>query len=58
MEREELRNLFLLLRPELQDRDIPHRSTMHKCILQTYEEALSDLSENIEVMLYYFLYGD
>ena len=58
MEREELRNLFLLLHPELQDRDIPHCTTMHKRIIETYEEALQALSQDIQVILYFFLYDD
>ena len=58
MEREELRDLFLLLRPELQDRDIPHRTTMHKRIIENYEEALQALSQDIQVYLYLFLYDD
>jgi hypothetical protein len=55
VDREEFRNLLLLLRPELQDWDIPHRGTMHTCIIQTYEEALRDLSEKIQVF-YIFSY--
>jgi hypothetical protein len=52
---EEFHNLLLLLHPELQDRDIPHHGTMHPRIIQTYEEALRDLSEQIQVF-YIFSY--
>jgi hypothetical protein len=55
VDREEFRNLLLLLRPELRDRDIPHRGTMHTRIIQTYDEALRDLSEQIQVF-YIFSY--
>jgi len=57
VEREELQNLFLLLCPELQDQDIPHHTTTHKHIIETYE-ALQALSQDIQVYLYFFLYDD
>ena len=55
VEREEFHHLCLLLRPELQDTDIPHRTTMHKRIIETCEEALDDLAQCIQVFLAYDL---
>ena len=52
MDREEFRNLCLLLHPELQDVDIPHRTTMQKHIIQTSEDVLANLALDIEVRLY------
>jgi len=51
VEREEFRQLCLMLRPELREVDIPHRTTMHKHIIQTSEEALANLSQDIIVRL-------
>ena len=52
MDREEFRNLCLLLCLELRDVDIPHRTTMQKRIIQTSEDALANLALDIEVRLY------
>ena len=52
MDREEFQHLCLLLHPELQDVDIPHWTTMHKCIIQTSEEVLANLALDIKVSLY------
>jgi hypothetical protein len=52
VDREEFRHLCLLLRPELQEKDIPHWTTMHKRIIQTSEEALANLAQDIQVRLY------
>lgn len=52
MDREKFRHLCLLLRPELRDVDIPHRTTMHKRIIQTSEEVLANLALDIKVSLY------
>ena len=52
MDREEFRHLCLLLCPELRDVDIPHRTTMHKRIIQTSEEVLANLALDIKVSLY------
>jgi hypothetical protein len=32
--------------------DIPHWTTMHKCIIQTSEEVLANLALDIQVSLY------
>jgi hypothetical protein len=52
VDREEFCHLCLLLHPELQDKDIPHQTTMHKHIIQTSEEALANLAQDIHVRLY------
>jgi len=55
VEREEFRHLCLLLRPELKDKGIPHRTTMYKRILETCEEELGNLSQHIQVILGHIL---
>ena len=42
-----------MLRPELRDVDIPHRTTMQKHILDTFSEVVHNMSEHIQVMLAY-----
>jgi hypothetical protein len=44
-----LRNLFLLLRKELKESDIPSRSTMRTRIEQVYEEHMKQLEEEMVV---------
>jgi hypothetical protein len=51
VEREEFRHLCLLLRPELQNADIPHRTTMQNRILDTFSDVIQDMSEDIQVIL-------
>ena len=58
MEREEFRQLCLMLHPELWDVDIPHCTTMHECINQTSEEVLANLSQDIQVSLDYYYFAD
>jgi hypothetical protein len=55
VERQEFRRLCLLLRPELRDADIPHRTTMQKCILDTFSEVVHNMSQHIQVMLSYYM---
>jgi hypothetical protein len=55
VDRPEFRHLCLLLRPELRDADIPHRTTMQKRIVQNCSETLSNLSQHIQVMLNYYI---
>ena len=47
VEREEFHHLCLLLRPA----DIPHHTTMQKCILDTFSDVIQDMSEHIQVIL-------
>jgi hypothetical protein len=56
VERSEFRHLCLLLRPELRDADIPHRTTMQKRILDNFAETLQNMSRHIQVILNYIFY--
>ncbi|KZT27266.1 hypothetical protein NEOLEDRAFT_1193291 [Neolentinus lepideus HHB14362 ss-1] len=49
----QLRNIFLLLCKELQDSDIPHRTTVHNCIFQLWEEYIRDLSSEMKVCFHH-----
>ena len=53
MERPEFWQLCFLLRPDLHDADIPHRTTMHKRIIDNFEETLYKLSQHIQVISHY-----
>jgi hypothetical protein len=44
-----LRDLILLLRENIQDCDIPHRTTISKRVLELQDENLTDLSAHIQV---------
>jgi len=49
MESTEFRNLLLLLREDLQDKDIPHRTTMTKRIMELSKEQTKHLSSQMLV---------
>lgn len=49
MDAKEFRNLLLLLRENLQDSDIPHRTTMHNRIIELQSEQAEDLSNQMLV---------
>jgi hypothetical protein len=53
VERSEFCNLCLLLRPELREADIPHRTTMQRRILDNFAETLQTMSQHILVSLNY-----
>jgi hypothetical protein len=44
-----LRKIFLLLRKELKESDIPSHSTMRTCIEQAYDEHMKQLEEEMAV---------
>jgi hypothetical protein len=44
-----LRKIFLLLRKELQESDIPSRTTIHARIEEAYEEHMKQLEEEMAV---------
>jgi hypothetical protein len=44
-----LRKIFLLLRKELQESDIPSHTTIRTCIEQAYEEHMKQLEEEMAV---------
>jgi hypothetical protein len=45
----EFRSLLLLLKEDLQDQDIPHRTTITKRILELNQEHLGNLSSQLQV---------
>ncbi|KAF7372181.1 Dimer-Tnp-hAT domain-containing protein [Mycena venus] len=47
IENESLRAIFLMLREDLQDSDIPHRSTIRNRIMQLFEEHLDRVASDI-----------
>lgn len=49
VESPELRRIFLMLREELHDLDIPHRSKMRDRIMEVYMEHLAMLKSDLEV---------
>ena len=49
MESQQFRDLILLLRENLQDSEIPHRTTISKRILELQAVHLADLSAHIQV---------
>ena len=55
MENQEFHRLLLLLCEDIQEKDIPHRTTMTTHILQLHQEYLNHLSANMLVsyLIYY-----
>ena len=51
MDSKEFRNLLLLLKEDLQDKDIPHRTTITKRILEPNQEHMDHLSNQMLVSL-------
>jgi hypothetical protein len=45
----ELRSIFLMLREELQDSDIPHRATIRRRIMQLWGEQLNRVADEMAV---------
>ena len=56
MESKEFRNLLLLLKGNLQEKDIPHRTIMRTCILELKEEQAEDMSAKMLVSLLSLLF--
>jgi hypothetical protein len=56
VERPEFRRLCLLLRPELHESDIPHRTTMQQRILDNFGEKLQSMSQHIQVIYNYYIF--
>ncbi|KAJ6582876.1 hypothetical protein DFH09DRAFT_277755 [Mycena vulgaris] len=52
IENEQLRPIFLMLRDELKDSDIPHRTTIGKRILEVWDEHLDRLEREMELGCY------
>lgn len=51
IECQQLRAIFLMLREELKDSDIPHRTTIRNRILEVWDEHLDRLQKEMEVAL-------
>ncbi len=56
MESKEFRNLLLLLRGNLQEKDISHRTTMQTRILELKEKQAEDMSAKMLVSLLNLLF--
>ena len=55
MDAKEFRSLLLLLRENLDDKDIPHRTTMTKRILELRDEQINHMSTQMLVSLFTLL---
>ncbi|KAK6992491.1 ribonuclease H-like domain-containing protein, partial [Favolaschia claudopus] len=47
VENEQLRNIFLMLRSELNDSDIPHRTKIRKRVIEIWDEHLANLESEM-----------
>ncbi|KAK6996199.1 hypothetical protein R3P38DRAFT_2477759, partial [Favolaschia claudopus] len=56
IENQQLRAIFLMLREELKDADIPHRTTIRKRILEVWEEHLDSLEKEMAHLGHAFLH--
>ncbi|KAJ6540365.1 hypothetical protein B0H19DRAFT_959772, partial [Mycena capillaripes] len=56
IENEQLRNIFLLLRSELRDSDIPHRTKIRKRIIEVWDEHLAHLESEMAHLATAFLH--
>lgn len=52
MDSKEFRSLLLLLKGDLQDKDIPHRTTITQRILELNQEHIDHLSDQMLVSLF------
>jgi hypothetical protein len=55
MDAKEFRSLLLLLREDLEEKDIPHRTTMTTRILELHEEQTKYMSRQMLVSLFILL---
>ncbi|KAJ6586162.1 hypothetical protein B0H19DRAFT_925946 [Mycena capillaripes] len=56
VENEHLRNIFLMLRSELKDSDIPHRTKIRKRIIEVWDEHLAHLESEMAHLATAFLH--
>lgn len=49
VEKDEFRKLLRLLRPELRDQDIPHRTMLREEIITTWQDTFKQLKKDMEV---------
>lgn len=54
IENPQLRALFMMLREELHDEDIPHRTTVRNRILEVWDTHLENLAAEMEVNCHKF----
>lgn len=52
IENKELRAIFLMLREELKDEDIPHRTTLRNRILEAWDEYVLSLGKQMKASSY------
>jgi hypothetical protein len=55
IENKQLRAIFLMLRSELRDQDIPHRTTIRKRIIEVWDEHLSTLERELGVCFHFLV---
>lgn len=51
IESEQLRAIFLMLRAELKDSDIPHRTKIRKRVIEVWDEHLNTLERELGVCI-------
>ncbi|KAF8868234.1 hypothetical protein CPB84DRAFT_1697018, partial [Gymnopilus junonius] len=51
-----LRRIFMLLKSDLKDSDIPHRTMIHNHVKEVYDEYLTHLEVDIKHLAHVFLY--
>lgn len=56
IESPQLRNIFLMLREELRESDIPGRTTIRKRIEEVLDEHLDQLEKDLKVSSQYFVH--
>ncbi|KAH9972298.1 hypothetical protein BGW80DRAFT_1173296 [Lactifluus volemus] len=56
IESPQLRAIFLMLRDDLQDKDIPHRTTIRNRILEVWDTYLETLANEMQVNLRFNIY--
>ncbi|KAJ7763564.1 hypothetical protein DFH07DRAFT_738672, partial [Mycena maculata] len=55
IENKQLRAIFLMLRAELRDQDIPHRTTIRKRIIEVWDEHLDTLERELGVRFFFLV---
>lgn len=58
IESPELRSIFLMLRDDLEDRDIPKRTTLSRRLDEVFEEHLVQLEQDITVTFTYNIFNN
>ena len=50
MDSDELQELLIFISPDLMDKDIPHRSTLTKLIIENFQKEYKKLLQDIQVV--------